>query len=86
MNKDELKAKWAKTLQPLVGRTIVAVRYMTEAEERANGWDRAAVVMQLDDGTLLFPSADDEGNDAGALFMQPSPIMQAAGVDGAPVI
>jgi hypothetical protein len=35
MNKDELKAKWAKILQPLVGRTIVAVRYMTEAEENA---------------------------------------------------
>jgi hypothetical protein len=86
MNKPELKAKWAKILQPLVGRTIVAVRYMTEAEEAQQMWSNAAVVIQLDDGTLLFPSADDEGNDAGALFIKASEAMHAQGVDGAPVI
>jgi hypothetical protein len=25
-------------------------------------------MLELDDGTVLFPASDDEGNDAGALF------------------
>lgn len=34
------------------------------------GWVRAPVVIELDDGTLLIPQSDDEGNDAGALGIQ----------------
>lgn len=54
----------------LVGKKITAVRYMTDEEVEGMGWDRRALVMQLDNGTLIFPSSDDEGNDAGALFGQ----------------
>ena len=53
---------------PLVGRKIVAARHMTPAEAKAQAWYQAAPVLELDDGTILFPSRDDEGNGAGALF------------------
>lgn len=56
-------------LQPLVGRTIKSVGYLTPAEIEEQGWDRSCVVITLDDGTMLYPSADDEGNDAGALVI-----------------
>lgn len=54
----------------LVGRKIVKVRWMSE--EEADGWYSRPVVIHLDDGTLLYPSADDEGNNGGALFGQDS--------------
>lgn len=69
MNPEILK-HWTAKLQPLVGRKIIAVRYMTAAEQQHVGWHRSPVVLQLDDGTLLFPQSDDEGNDAGALAIQ----------------
>jgi hypothetical protein len=52
----------------LLGRRIAYVRYMTDAEAKALGWYSRPVVLQLDDGNLIFPSQDDEGNGAGALF------------------
>lgn len=54
------------------GKRIVDVRLMTSGEMKSNGWDhcrnREPVVLVLDDGTLLFASADEEGNGPGALF------------------
>ena len=52
----------------LVNRRIIAVRYMTKKEADNMGFISRSVVIQLDDGNLVFPVADDEGNDAGALF------------------
>jgi hypothetical protein len=52
----------------LVGRTIARVAYMNNNSAENLGWERHAVVITLDDGTMLLPSRDDEGNDAGALF------------------
>lgn len=66
----KLKAQWAARFQPLVGRTIKAVRWMSAQESVNCGFDQAPIVLVLDDNTLLFPSRDDEGNDAGALFTQ----------------
>lgn len=53
----------------LVGRRITSVRYMTD-EEAEGSWSARPVVFQLDDGSIFFPSADDEGNNGGALFGQ----------------
>lgn len=64
----DLREVWAERLKPLEGLRIKRVRYMTDAEQRATGWYKAAVILELGDGTLLFPSR--EGNDAGALFIQ----------------
>jgi hypothetical protein len=60
----------------LKGRTIKEVRYTSDAELEALGWTRHVVVLGLDDGSLVFPSMDDEGNEGGALFGQ-----DAKGVD-----
>lgn len=57
-----------RATKQLVGRRIVLARYMTEDERKALAWSTSVLVLVLDDGTMLFPSRDDEGNDGGALF------------------
>ncbi len=52
----------------LVGRKIESVHYLTEKETEDMGFQRSTIALILDDGNYLIPSADDEGNDAGALF------------------
>ncbi len=52
----------------LLGKKIAQVRYMSETEAENLNWKFRPIVIQLNDGTLIFPSRDDEGNDAGALF------------------
>lgn len=49
------------------GRTILAVRWMTDAELEREGWD-SGVAIDLNDGGILFASRDDEGNAAGVFF------------------
>lgn len=58
----------AIALGELCNRKIVRVRYLTEKEATDMGWTRRPVAMLLDNGVWIFPSADDEGNDGGALF------------------
>lgn len=65
---DHAKAWSDKVARELVGKVIVAVRYLTEEEREELHWHDRSVVIQLSDGTLLWPSRDDEGNGAGALF------------------
>lgn len=66
---EALKKRWGKDAEKaLVGRKIVAVRYMTGEEMADHGWDRSALAIFLDDGTAIYPSMDDEGNGPGALF------------------
>lgn len=61
--------QWAdKAAALLVGRTIKEARYMTGIERKDLGWRNRSLVLLLDDGTYIWPSADDEGNDAGAFF------------------
>lgn len=50
------------------GRTIVEVRHMTQEEVETEGWERPALALVLDDGTVIYPSQDDEGNGPGTLF------------------
>ena len=60
---------WAKdAAKLLLGRRIVTVRYLTIKEIKALGWLGSSIVLQLDDGTAIYPSRDDEGNGPGALF------------------
>lgn len=60
-------------LPPLEGRVIVSVRKMRPEEAKREGWSLdpdygAPPVLVLDDGQVLYPSQDDEGNAPGALF------------------
>jgi hypothetical protein len=41
---------------------------MTILEMQDFFWQSRALVLELDDGSMIFPAADDEGNDAGVLF------------------
>jgi len=53
----------------LVGKTIKAVKWLdADNSFKVFGWDRQPCEIHLDDGTILTPSADDEGNNAGAIF------------------
>lgn len=80
MATDEYINKWEQKCQVLVGKTIGAVRYMTDEEMRNMYWHRKCVVIIFTDGTYIFPSMDDEGNDAGSLFTN------IPNLDGIPVI
>jgi hypothetical protein len=54
--------------QLLVGHKIVKVEYMSKEEAGDFGWDNRPICILLDNGLWLYPSRDDEGNDAGALW------------------
>ena len=51
----------------LSGKKIVEVRRLTNQEMENTGWYSNPLVLILDDGSLLFPQSDDEGNNGGAL-------------------
>jgi len=68
MEKETIK-KWESDIRPkLVGKTIANVRYMTEKEMEGSGWYSKAPIIIFTDGTYMYPTCDEEGNDAGALF------------------
>lgn len=57
----------------ILGQRITGLRKMTKSEMRAEGWEHEArwstpVCIVLEDGTLLYPSRDGEGNGPGVLF------------------
>jgi hypothetical protein len=61
--------KWnGKAASVLVGRKIIEARYLTDSEMDMMGWYKRPVAMFFDDGNHCIISADDEGNDGGALF------------------
>ena len=68
MQKDYTKFWTDIAKKQLLNRKIVDVRYLTDEEMEGLGWDEKAIVMILDDGNMIYPSSDDEGNSAGALF------------------
>lgn len=68
---EEIDTAVRDSFEPAVGKTIVCVRTMTEAEAESWGWDdapHACLVIDLSDGTALVVSQDEEGNGPGALF------------------
>lgn len=52
----------------LEGRTITSMRQMTIEEADHLGFYCRPVILGLDDGSVLFPMRDDEGNDGGAMW------------------
>tara|TARA_R100000406_G_scaffold82932_1_gene65283 strand:+ start:1202 stop:1462 length:261 start_codon:yes stop_codon:yes gene_type:complete len=48
------------------GKKIVSVRYMTEQEAEENDLEARPLCFKLDDGTIVIPLSDDEGNNGGA--------------------
>mgnify|MGYP003112331930 CR=1 FL=1 len=69
---EEIEQTKYKDTLGLIGRKIVAIRWMTTQETEQLGYIGASpVVLKLDDGTCLIPQMDDEGNDGGALYVIP---------------
>lgn len=60
------------------GKMVKTVRFLDDAELEREGWERKTLAVEFTDGTLLFASCDDEGNDSGALF--------ARKPDGTPIV
>jgi hypothetical protein len=58
-------------MERLVGKKLIEVRQMTEEKVEYEGWPGAGddTVLVLDDGTRVFASSDEEGNNPGALFV-----------------
>jgi hypothetical protein len=66
---DDIKIKWEdKCSTVLVGKTIKSVRYLYTAEKKDMCWTKRSLIIFFTDGTYIFPSSDDEGNNAGAFF------------------
>lgn len=60
---------WTKEIQKfLVGKTIKNVRYLNDKEMEGMMWYKRPVAIFFTDGHYIIPSADDEGNDGGAIF------------------
>lgn len=56
----------------LKGKVVQSVRYLSKEEQEEMDWYNRPIVISFTDGTIIFPSQDDEGNDGGALFGQSS--------------
>lgn len=54
----------------LLGKTIIKCRYMTPADQQDLMWDHRPLAIALHDGTTIYASRDEEGNDAGTLFIE----------------
>ena len=52
----------------LLGRSIAQDRYLNKDEAEHLGWDQRSLLLELDNGTIVFMSQDDEGNNGGTLF------------------
>ena len=53
----------------LVGKYITKVEWLNPKDtKKLLGWNFQPCELHLNDGTIITPSQDDEGNDAGALF------------------
>ena len=53
----------------LVGKRIVKVEWLSpKLSQKLLGWDQQPCEIHLEDGIVITPSQDDEGNGAGALF------------------
>lgn len=68
---DKIEKQWTNyAKERLVGKQIKRVRYLTNEEAKGLDWYSRPVVIELNDGSLILPSRDDEGNDGGAMFGQ----------------
>lgn len=67
--KRRIENRWTEIAEKRVlGKQIVAVEYMSDQEADHMGWHNRPVAFKLNDGTWLYPQADDEGNEAGAMY------------------
>ena len=67
--KDDTEMYWTNQVKKaLVGKKIVGVEYLPKKYLEEWMWYKRPIVLKLDDGTMLIPQMDDEGNDGGAIW------------------
>jgi len=65
----DFEKKYEKELgQFLNSKRINDVRYMTQKEAQEMGWFSRPLIIFFEGGGFIYASADDEGNDGGAMF------------------
>ena len=65
----EITKRWEDRCSAfLVGKTIKSVRYQYTCEIKDMGWSKKSLVIFFTDGSFLFPSTDDEGNNGGTFL------------------
>lgn len=68
---DETTKYWTDVATKLLkNRTIISVRYVTDEEITDSYFHKRGLQIVLDNGTILYPMQDDEGNDFGAVHYQ----------------
>ena len=67
-DKKDYTKLWTDKFKFLIGSKIIKVDYMSNEEAEEIGWYKRPIQIHLDNGAILSPQADDEGNDGGALF------------------
>ena len=76
----EMYRKWVDIAENiLLNKKIVKITWQSETQAHESfGWHSRAVELHLDDGTIIVPQRDDEGNDAGALlWINPSELVES---------
>jgi hypothetical protein len=73
MLEKDIETQWTNTASSLMlGRKVTGVRYLTSSEAKDLDWYSRSIVITLSakgkPDIHVYPSRDDEGNDAGALF------------------
>ena len=54
----------------LKGKTIKEVTWLGDKDMENMMWYKRPVIIHFDDGTILIPQSDDEGNDGGSMYYQ----------------
>lgn len=57
-----------KIAKHLVGKKIVKVEYFPKDMMEDMMWHSRPITLHLDDGSIIAPQKDDEGNDGGAML------------------
>ena len=69
LDKQKIIKRWNKIANDMLkGQKVKACRYMTEEEMADMDWAKSAIIIEFENGLAIYPSMDDEGNGAGALF------------------
>jgi hypothetical protein len=63
------KALTVKANNAFKGRKCLGGRYLTDEESRNMGWGYRPFALFFEGGVQAYPSSDDEGNEAGVLFV-----------------
>lgn len=79
--KNTITKKWEDRCSAvLVGKTIKSVRYQFTCEMKDLGWSKKSLVIFFTDGSFIFPSMDEEANNAGTF------LTSFKGLEGIPTI